>query len=148
MLARVLTLRFDPASEAFDDGPLQEFLKAKEVHEVREHFFVRDGVPYLAVLVTYGLPHESLRLELRAERTLLSPMTQGLPFLGFRVFPGVVRLGGRKLARMRRQVRQREADYRNGLIDEETSLNPCEAWSAMWAILILWELARSCLGRP
>ena len=56
MLASVLTLRFDPVLEAFDDGPLQEFLRAKEVHAIREHFFVRDGVPYLAVLVTYGLP--------------------------------------------------------------------------------------------
>ena len=55
MLARVLTLRFDPALEAFDDGPLQEFLKSKEVHAIRDHFFVRDGTPYLAVLVTYGL---------------------------------------------------------------------------------------------
>ena len=27
MLARVLTSRFDPALEAFDDGPLQELLK-------------------------------------------------------------------------------------------------------------------------
>ena len=31
MLARVVTLRFDPVLEAFDDEPLQEFLKAKEV---------------------------------------------------------------------------------------------------------------------
>ena len=31
MLARVMTLRFDPVLEAFDDGPLQECLKAKEV---------------------------------------------------------------------------------------------------------------------
>ena len=43
MLARVLTLRFDPALETFDNGTLQEFLKAKEVHAIREHFFVRDG---------------------------------------------------------------------------------------------------------
>ena len=55
MLARVLTLRFDPALEAFDDGPLQQFLRAKQVHEIREHFFVREGTPYLAVLVTYGM---------------------------------------------------------------------------------------------
>ena len=27
MLARVVTLRFDPVIEAFDDAPLQEFLK-------------------------------------------------------------------------------------------------------------------------
>jgi len=45
MLARVLTLRFDPSSESFDDGPLQEFLKAKEVHAIREYFFVRNGLP-------------------------------------------------------------------------------------------------------
>ena len=55
MLARVLTLRFDPALEAFDDEPLQEFLKAKEVFAIRDYFFVRNEVPYLAVIVTYGL---------------------------------------------------------------------------------------------
>ena len=63
--------------------------------------------------------HATLRLELREERTLLAPVTQGVPFLGFRVFPGVVRLDGRKLARMRRKVRQREAEHRFGRINEE-----------------------------
>ena len=55
MLARVVTLRFDPVLEGFDDEPLQEFLKAKEVFAIRDHFFVRNEVPYLAVLVIYGL---------------------------------------------------------------------------------------------
>ena len=55
MLARVLTLRFDPVLEAFDDGPLREFLKAREASAIRGHFFVRNEVPYLAVLVTCGL---------------------------------------------------------------------------------------------
>ena len=54
MLARVLTLRFDPVLEAFDDAPLQEVLKAREVFAIREHFFVRNETPYLAVVVTYG----------------------------------------------------------------------------------------------
>ena len=66
-----------------------------------------------------GFLSADLCLELREERTLLAPVTLGVPFLGFRVFPSVVRLDGRKLVRMRRQVRQREADYRNGQIDEE-----------------------------
>ncbi len=56
MLARVLTLRFDAALEAFDDDPLQEFLRSEEVHAISDHFFIRDGVPYLAVLITGGLP--------------------------------------------------------------------------------------------
>ena len=55
MLARVVTLRFDPLIEAFDDSPVGEFLKAKEVFAIREHFCVRNEVPDLAVLVTYGL---------------------------------------------------------------------------------------------
>ena len=45
MLARVVTLRFDSLLEAFDDGPLQEFLKAREVFAIRDHFFVRNEVP-------------------------------------------------------------------------------------------------------
>ena len=58
-----------------------------------------------------GFFSETLRLELREERTRIAPVTQGAPFLGFRVFPGVVRLDGRKLARLRRRVRRREAAY-------------------------------------
>ena len=59
-----------------------------------------------------------LRLELRPERTRLLPVTQGLPWLGFRVFPGVLRLDGRKWARMRRRIRGREAAFAQGLIGE------------------------------
>ena len=60
-----------------------------------------------------------LRLELRPERIRLLPVTQGLPWLGFRVFPGVTRLDGRKWARMRRRARRREAAHALGLIGEE-----------------------------
>ena len=47
MLARVLTLRFGPALEAFDDRPLREFLEAREAIAVHERFFVRNHVPCL-----------------------------------------------------------------------------------------------------
>ena len=63
--------------------------------------------------------HERLRLQLREERTLLAPVTQGVPVLGLRVFPGLVRLDGRKLARLRRRIRDREAGYTLGRIDED-----------------------------
>ena len=55
MLARVLTLRFDPRLEAFDDQPLREFLAQRAVLAVREHFFQCNHVPYMAVMVTYAL---------------------------------------------------------------------------------------------
>ena len=60
----------------------------------------------------------TLRLELREERTHIAPVSQGAPFLGFRVFPGVVRLDGRKLARLRRRIRAREAAYAARPTDE------------------------------
>jgi len=51
-----MTLRFDPVLDGFDDGPLRDFLKDKEVLSLREHFFVKNEVPYLVVLATYT-PH-------------------------------------------------------------------------------------------
>ena len=50
MRARVVTLRFDPLLEAFDDSPLQELLKAREVFSIRDHFFVRSEVPQYLVI--------------------------------------------------------------------------------------------------
>ena len=44
MPARVVALRFDPLLEAFD-APFQEFLKAREVFAIRDHFFIRNEVP-------------------------------------------------------------------------------------------------------
>ena len=63
--------------------------------------------------------HDTLRLTLKDEVTRLMPVTQGVAFLGFRVFPGLIRLDGRKWARVRRRVRQREAQYRCGMLEAE-----------------------------
>jgi ATP-dependent DNA helicase RecQ len=56
MLVRVITLRFNPVLGSFDDTALRDFLKDKEVLSIRDHFFVKNEAPYLAVLVTY-YPH-------------------------------------------------------------------------------------------
>jgi ATP-dependent DNA helicase RecQ len=55
MLVRVFTLKFSPLLSGFDDGEVRDFLKDKEVLAIRDHFFVKDETPYLAVLVTYNL---------------------------------------------------------------------------------------------
>lgn len=60
MLMRVITLRFDPVLSGFDDTPLRDFLKDKDVLTVRDHFFVKHDTPYLAVLVTYTLPRPAV----------------------------------------------------------------------------------------
>ena len=51
MLVRILTLRFDDALGGFDDTPVQDLLKDKEVVAIREHFFVKNAVPYLTLVI-------------------------------------------------------------------------------------------------
>lgn len=55
MHLRVFTLKFNSALGGFNDGEMRDFLKDKEVLSVRDHFFVKDEVPYLVVVVTYNL---------------------------------------------------------------------------------------------
>lgn len=50
----LITLRFDDLTGKIDDVPLNEFLRDKDVISVRDHFFVKDSTPYLALLVTYN----------------------------------------------------------------------------------------------
>ncbi|ACF47379.1 HRDC domain protein (plasmid) [Prosthecochloris aestuarii DSM 271] len=53
MLIRIVTLRFSAALDGFDDSPLAEFIKDKSVLSLREHFFIRNETPYLAVVVIF-----------------------------------------------------------------------------------------------
>ena len=63
---------------------------------------------------------ENLQLELKEPATLLAPVTAGIPLLGLRIYPGVLRLNPRTLRRFRRQVRGRERAYRAGRLDLAT----------------------------
>jgi len=62
---------------------------------------------------------ERLRLALREERTVIAPVSEGMPFLGWRVYPGMLRQQGRRLHRQRRLLRQREEEFQRGEISAE-----------------------------
>ena len=53
MRARILTLRFSPTLDGFDDSPLQEFVRDKQVLGCREHIVHVEGLPYIACVVTW-----------------------------------------------------------------------------------------------
>lgn len=53
MRVKLVTLRFAPSLGGFDDRPLADFVRDKEVLAVREHFFTVHELPHLACLVTY-----------------------------------------------------------------------------------------------
>jgi len=57
---------------------------------------------------------ERLALSLKENATLLAPVGEGIPFLGFRVYPGVIRLNPRTLRRFHRRVRDCERRFAAG----------------------------------
>lgn len=60
MDCRIFTIPFSFKTERFDDEGLVSFLSDKKLVEVRDHFFVHNGTPFLAVVVLYnGFPPSS-----------------------------------------------------------------------------------------
>ncbi|MBF0151765.1 MAG: group II intron reverse transcriptase domain-containing protein [Magnetococcales bacterium] len=62
--------------------------------------------------------HERLSLMLKDRVTLLAPVSDGIPFLGFRIFPSNIRLPQKGLARFRRKLYAKELDFHQGKINE------------------------------
>lgn len=62
---------------------------------------------------------ESLKLRVKDGSVVLAPCTEGLSFLGFRVFPGVIRLDRRGWRRFRRRIIHNERAYEYGTMNED-----------------------------
>jgi ribonuclease D len=56
--------------------------------------------------------------KLKESVTKVAPTTEGLSWLGMRVFPGIIRCQRATLNRFRRKLRQKERDYLSGVITE------------------------------
>lgn len=77
----------------------------EQLHELRSEFadFLR----------------EDLKLALKKKATVLAPCTEGLPFLGFRIYPGLIRIKYQNKKRLLRKLRSSVEEYREGTIPEE-----------------------------
>ena len=62
---------------------------------------------------------EKRGLEVKSERTVIAPVTEGVAFLGLRIFRGGWRLQRTRLLRTRRKFRLRERQWQSGEIDSE-----------------------------
>jgi RNA-directed DNA polymerase len=67
-----------------------------------------------------GFLRAELHLDLKERATILAPAREGLPFLGWRIHRGIVRIRPENLRRLRRRVRHRRWEQRTGRIDERT----------------------------
>jgi len=55
-----------------------------------------------------------LKLTLKEKVTRISPVTEGVPFLGFHIFPNMTRIQRPNLIRLRRKMKAKERAFRNG----------------------------------
>ena len=53
MLVKVITLSFDSVLGGFNDSTLRDFLKDCELVSIRDHFFIRNEMPYLTLVIQY-----------------------------------------------------------------------------------------------
>lgn len=72
---------------------------------------------------------EQLFLRLKPGTLYVAPVLQGLPFLGFRIFPGVLRIARPGWRRFRRKLEARNSGFAKGAIDSEQ-------WSRSMASLV------------
>ena len=102
-------------------------------HFVKDELEIKGYVRYMDDLLLFGedkavlhrqlahlrdFLHDHLKLNLKEQAVRLAPARQGIPFLGFRIFPRVVRLQRTGWTRFKHKVHAREQAYREGRIDE------------------------------
>jgi hypothetical protein len=76
---------------------------------------LRDAAARIAVFL-----HNRLYLLVKEGGLLLAPVLQGLPFLGLRIFPGVVRIDRRGWRRFRRKAMAVDRHLEEGAIGHDT----------------------------
>ena len=67
--------------------------------------------------------HAKLTLQLKSKVTKIAPVSEGLPFLGYRIFPNLIRIKRENLVRSKRKIKIRERDYLEGNITEKVFTN-------------------------
>ncbi len=73
-------------------------------------------------LSEYFLAHR-LGLVIKEKSILINSSLNGLPFLGYRVFPSTLRLKKENIRRLKAKLKLREAQFNKGIIDEERFYN-------------------------
>ncbi len=70
---------------------------------------------------------EERKLELKNKQTILAPVSEGIPFLGMRIFPGTIRIQRKRFLRSRRLIRHREKQWFNNEINDNELIQSVKA---------------------
>lgn len=103
-------------------------------HFVKDELGVKHYIRYMDDIVLFGSSRkrlkglrdcikwyldERLRLRLKCDATMLNSRLHGLPFLGFRVFPNLLRVKKENLKRLKRRLERRRIEFQSDVISED-----------------------------
>lgn len=74
--------------------------------------------------------NENLKLNLKEKVVRVAPVAEGIPFLGFRIYPDMVRLQRSNLVRWRKKMRKKHEHFLTGLISEEKFVSALQSMMA------------------
>lgn len=63
--------------------------------------------------------YNRLKLRIKTSATFINSRLNGLPFLGYRIFPSLIRLKSENVKRLKKKLAAREMQLRDGIISEE-----------------------------
>ena len=89
---------------------------------------------------------EGLRLRLHDGKSRIHRTTDGITFLGFRLFPDHMRLARGNVVRFRRRLRKLQLDYADGLADWPEVRASLQAWNAHAEHGDTWRLREEVFG--
>jgi RNA-directed DNA polymerase len=129
-------------------------------HHFRDELAVPGYIRYVDDFLVFSNSKESLaawlevgrlqldrvRLALNERKTSIYPVSEGIPFLGFRVFPHCRRLLSKSVKRARRRLQRLADASRSGQIDMKTVSRSVAAWIAHAAHGDTMGLRRRLLG--
>jgi hypothetical protein len=98
--------------------------------------------------VVSAFASDVLCVRIKSEATVLAPVSEGIPFLGLRIFPSVVRFGGPAKRRFIRGVRNLDRWMAEGTCDGETYTRSMASRMGMAMHLDTAGLRRSLFGWP
>jgi len=103
-------------------------------HYIKDYLSVKSYLRYMDDFILFGYEkadlhslhtsirnflHDELELELKEKVTMLAPLRDGIPFLGFRIFPNLIRLKQENKKRAFNTLKSRTRAFKAGKISEE-----------------------------
>lgn len=90
---------------------------------------------------------DKLQLGLRPEFTTLTPVSEGFAFLGFRIWPNLVRFDPRRVRRFRAEIRRLHRGLHTGGLDEDSAARSMQGLVGWASHANSYELRRSLITR-